>query len=72
MAPPDPLKGSDRRAALEALRDRLADAINAGPPARDLASLGRLYTKTLADLADLPAPPERSPLADALAAAAED
>ncbi|GAB4006677.1 hypothetical protein [Nocardioides ultimimeridianus] len=66
----DPLKGSDRRAALEALRDRLADGIEAASP-RDLGPLGRLYAQVLRDLADLPAPPERSPLADALAAAAE-
>lgn len=40
----------NRQATLEALRDLLAEAIEAGPPARDLAALSRRLLEVLDQL----------------------
>ena len=48
----------DYRASLEALRDELARAIDAGPPPRDLAALANQLTKVLAELSKMKPPAE--------------
>lgn len=63
----DVVKGGDRRATLEALRDVLAAAIDAGPEPRDLASLVLRLEKVVAELDSLPVDGKGS-LGDALAA----
>lgn len=47
------VKSGSRREALEALRDRYAAEIDAGPPARDLAAVGRRLEAVLAELDSL-------------------
>lgn len=47
-------ESGDRRKSLEALRQTLAKAIDADPPARDLASLSRRLMMVMAELAALP------------------
>jgi hypothetical protein len=43
----------DRRRTLEELRDVLAQAIDAGPPARDLSPLSRQFAAVLKELGEL-------------------
>ena len=58
MSTPDSLEAiastGDRRATLEALRGVVARAIDAGPPARDLAALTRRLCDITTELAGLP------------------
>lgn len=64
-------ESGDRRATLEALRQVLARAIDAHPPARDLASLSRQMTAVVAELASLPVPKEASKVDDLASRRAE-
>src|SRR5690606_4133179 len=64
---PEVTASGDRRASLEALRQVLARAIEAGPSPRDLAALSRQLTAVMAELDTLSAPKEVSPV-DELAA----
>ena len=48
------VKDGDRRAALEALRDRLAQEIDDTSYTRDLAALALRFTDVLAQIDDLP------------------
>lgn len=52
----DIAKTGDRRAILEALRDKLAEAIDEGPEPKDLAALSLRLEKVTADLDALPTP----------------
>lgn len=56
-----------RVSALEALRDRYAAEIDAGPPARDLASVGRRLESVLAELDVLKEPGDDDSLENELA-----
>lgn len=56
-----------RRALLEALRDQIANAIDDGVPARDLASLSRRLLEIERDLAALVADEEGDDIAEAAA-----
>jgi hypothetical protein len=66
-APRSPQPDQDRRRRLEALRDRLADAIEEAGH-RDLAPLAARYQSVLAELAELPAVKESDGLDDLSAA----
>jgi hypothetical protein len=66
-APRTPQPDEDRRKRLEALRDRLADAIEEAGH-RDLAPLAARYQSVLAELADLPVTQESDGLDDLSAA----
>lgn len=61
-------RGGNRRETLEALRDRLASAIDKGPEPRDLAALSRRLEVVLAELDGLRVPGRKETVADALAA----
>jgi hypothetical protein len=52
----------DRRASLEALRQKLAAAIDEVPPARDLAALSRQLTSVMAEIDALAPAVEGNPL----------
>lgn len=67
MSLADVARAGDRRETLEALRDHLAAAIDAGPDARDLAALSRRLEAVLADLDGLRVPVGKGTVADALA-----
>jgi hypothetical protein len=54
----------DRRKALEDLRDLLAAAIDAGPPARDLSPLSRQFAAVLTELDQMAVPKEKSAVDD--------
>ena len=56
-----------RRASLEALRQTLAEAIDDGPAARDLASLSRRLMMVMAEIDALPEVQEVSALDEILA-----
>lgn len=58
----------DRRATLEALRDKLAARIDDGTDPRDMAALARRLESVLAQLDDLRVPAKKETVADALAA----
>lgn len=61
------VKGGDRRAALEALRDRLAQELDECEYTRDLPALALRLTDVLAQLDDLP-PASGGGAADVIAA----
>ena len=58
-------KSGDRRKALEALRDELADGIKKCESGRDLAALSKRLMEVMAELDSLPKPRRESPLAKA-------
>ena len=58
---------SDRRSGLEALRDYYAACLDEGPPARDVAAIGRRLESVLAELEALKEPDDVDALDDELA-----